>query len=94
MKIAEVISQKSEAKAPEKLCKSRTPDDQLGASQLASCKSQGYRKRSGKKSYKIGKKRVYVSGKKIKLRDLNYWNVDLQEPYFSYIEASIKREKD
>jgi len=35
-----------------------------------------------------------ISGKKIALEDLTYWNVDLQEPYFSYIEASIKREKD
>jgi len=34
-----------------------------------------------------------VSGKKILLENLNYWNVDEQEPYFSYIEASIKREK-
>ena len=33
-----------------------------------------------------------VSGKKIPLEKLNYWNVELQEPYFSYIEASIKRE--
>ena len=33
-----------------------------------------------------------VSGKKINLNTLNYWNVDLQEPYFSYIEASEKRE--
>ena len=24
-----------------------------------------------------------VSGKKIKLQDLNYWNVDLQEAYYS-----------
>ena len=35
-----------------------------------------------------------ISGKKIALKDLTYWNGDLQEPYFSYIEASIKREKD
>ena len=28
-----------------------------------------------------------VSGKKIFLNNLNYWNVDLQEPYFSYVEA-------
>ena len=35
-----------------------------------------------------------ISGKKIALKDLTYWNVDLQEPDFSYIEASIKREKD
>tara|TARA_B100001287_G_C22400672_1_gene397729 strand:- start:431 stop:616 length:186 start_codon:yes stop_codon:yes gene_type:complete len=34
-----------------------------------------------------------VSGKKIQLENLNYWNVRLQEPYFSYIEASKKREK-
>ena len=33
-----------------------------------------------------------VSGKKISLEKLNYWNVELQEPYFSHIEASIKRE--
>jgi len=33
-----------------------------------------------------------ISGKKISLKDLNYWNVELQEPYFSYIEASKKRE--
>ena len=34
-----------------------------------------------------------ISGKKISLNELNYWNVDLQEPYFSYVEASIKKEK-
>ena len=33
-----------------------------------------------------------ISGKIIKLEDLNYWNVDLQEPYYSYVEASMKRE--
>jgi len=27
------------------------------------------------------------------LKDLNYWNVDLQEAYFSFIEAQSKREK-
>jgi len=35
-----------------------------------------------------------ISGKKIPLDQLNYWNVDLQEAYFSYIEASQKREKE
>ena len=35
-----------------------------------------------------------VSGKKISLQKLNYWNVDEQEAYFSYVEASIKKEKD
>ena len=34
-----------------------------------------------------------ISGKKISLDQLNYWNVDRQEAYFSYIEASIEREK-
>ena len=35
-----------------------------------------------------------VSGKKILLQNLNYWNVDEQEAYFSYVEASIKKEKN
>ena len=35
-----------------------------------------------------------ISGKSIRLDELNYWNVDLQEPYYSYKEASIKREKE
>ena len=35
-----------------------------------------------------------VSGKKINLENLTYWNVDLQEPYYSYQEASIKREEN
>ena len=35
-----------------------------------------------------------VSGKKILLEKLNYWNVDLQEPYFSFKEANIKRETE
>jgi hypothetical protein len=35
-----------------------------------------------------------VSGKKISLQNLNYWNVDEQEAYFSYVEASLKKEKN
>tara|TARA_Y100001970_G_C14256763_1_gene876091 strand:- start:4942 stop:5130 length:189 start_codon:yes stop_codon:yes gene_type:complete len=35
-----------------------------------------------------------VSGKKISLENLTYWNVELQEPYFSYKEASIKKDKN
>ena len=35
-----------------------------------------------------------VSGKKIPLQNLNYWNVEKQEAYFSYVEASIKKEKN
>ena len=34
-----------------------------------------------------------ISGKKIALEKLSYWNVDLQEPYFSFVEASQKKEK-
>ena len=33
-----------------------------------------------------------VSGKEIMLQNLNYWNVELQEAYFSSIEA-VKRYK-
>jgi len=33
-----------------------------------------------------------VSGKKIQLENLTYWNVELQEAYFSYKEAQLKRE--
>jgi len=33
-----------------------------------------------------------VSGKLIRLEELNYWNVDLQEPYYSYKEAFLKKE--
>ena len=33
-----------------------------------------------------------VSGKQINLDELTYWNVDLQEAYFSYDEAFIKNE--
>ena len=33
-----------------------------------------------------------ISGKKIALESLTYWNVDLQEPYYSYLEAAKKRE--
>ena len=35
-----------------------------------------------------------ITGKKISLKNLNYWNVDKQEAYYSYIEASSKREKE
>ena len=35
-----------------------------------------------------------VSGKEIMLKNLNYWNVELQEAYYSYKEASEKRENN
>jgi len=55
-----------EAKASAKLCRSSRSNASLGASALASCKSQGYRRREGKKSHKIGDNRKTVGGKKIK----------------------------
>ena len=33
-----------------------------------------------------------VSGKKISLENLTYWNVEEQEAYFSYVEAAKKRD--
>jgi len=35
-----------------------------------------------------------VSGKLISLENLNYWNVELQEAYYSYIEAHQKKESN
>ncbi len=57
-------------KASRALCTSSTPDKDLGASNLASCKSQGLRARDGEKSHLItaGKRkvRIKVGGKRIK----------------------------
>lgn len=57
-------------KAPRSLCVSSKPDSELGASQLASCKSQGLRAREGNKSHLVGhggsSVRITVGGKKIK----------------------------
>ena len=33
-----------------------------------------------------------ISQKKIPLEKLSYWNVEEQEAYFSYVEASIKKD--
>ncbi len=35
-----------------------------------------------------------VSGRKISLENLNYWNVDTQEAYYSYKEAHLKKEEN
>ena len=35
-----------------------------------------------------------ISGKKISLENLTYWNVEKQEAYFSYIEAANNRENN
>lgn len=56
-------------RASRALCTSSKPDADLGASNLASCKSQGLRARDGDKSHKLGKaakSRVKVGGHKIK----------------------------
>ena len=56
-----------EWQASKELCRSTKPNSKLGASALASCKSQGLRTRSGRKSHKVSKNsRVKVGGKKIK----------------------------
>jgi len=34
-----------------------------------------------------------VSEKQILLKNLNYWNVDLQEAYYSPVEAKIRHEQ-
>ena len=55
-----------EEPASRDLCTSGKSDSALGASQLASCKSQGYRSREGGKSHKVGSERIKMRGKKIK----------------------------
>lgn len=69
MKISDIITSNLIEKASRKLCKSNTPNDKLGASNLASCKSQGLRAREGEKSHKLGKQkssRTEVGGRRIK----------------------------
>ena len=68
MKISEIIVERAVAEEPASraLCTSGKPDSALGASQLASCKSQGYRSRDGGKSHKVGSERIKVRGKRIK----------------------------
>ena len=69
MKIYEILENKDtelDEKSSRKLCASTRSDSELGASNLASCKSQGLRARDGKKSHLVGKTRVTVGGKKIK----------------------------
>ena len=34
-----------------------------------------------------------VSNKKIPIKNLNYWNVELQEAYFSPLEVKLRYEK-
>jgi hypothetical protein len=65
-KVSEQDNDLDEEPASRALCTSGKPDSALGASQLSSCKSQGYRSRDGGKSHKVGSERVKVRGKKIK----------------------------
>ena len=58
-----------EEKASRALCLSTKSNKDLGASNLASCKSQGLRAREGKKSHKMGKgpeSRMTMGGHKVK----------------------------
>lgn len=74
MRIQEFVNQEElddlDERASRKLCLSTAPNSELGASNLASCKSQGLRAREGGKSHLIGnaanKVRITVGGKKIK----------------------------
>ena len=73
MRIKDVVTEDSKrkarkarqtrGKASKALCTSSKPDSQLGASQLASCKSQGLRARTGDKPYKN------ASGKSVSSKD-------------------------
>jgi hypothetical protein len=65
-KVSEQDNDLDEEPASRALCTSGKSDSALGASQLSSCKSQGYRSRDGGKSHKVGSERVKVRGKKIK----------------------------
>jgi hypothetical protein len=74
MKINEFVTQEElsaiDEKASKALCGSSKSNKELGASNLASCKSQGLRDREGDKSHLVGKgkssTRITVGGKKIK----------------------------
>jgi hypothetical protein len=65
MKVNEIITEK----ATKALCTSTRSNADLGASNLASCKSQGLRAREGNKSHKMGKSpksRMVMGGHKVK----------------------------
>jgi hypothetical protein len=53
-------------KASRALCKSSRSNDDLGASQLASCKSQGLRGRESSKRHVVGGKRQSIKGMHVK----------------------------
>ena len=55
-----------EWKATRELCKSSRSNASLGASALASCKSQGFRARDTKVKHTLNKKRQNITGRKVK----------------------------
>lgn len=55
-----------EAPASKELCMSSKPDSELGASNLSSCKSQGFRARNSKVKHTIGGKRRSIKGQKVR----------------------------
>jgi hypothetical protein len=67
MRIDELLENREQEladwQASRSLCKSSKPNSALGASALASCKSQGYRRREGKKKHKIGDEWVTMGGR-------------------------------
>jgi hypothetical protein len=71
MRIDELLTDEQDLEdwaASRSLCKSSKPNSALGASALASCKSQGYRRRSHKRKFKLTAKgkRQGIEGKKVK----------------------------
>jgi hypothetical protein len=65
MKVHDIIAERIPTRS---YCKN-TPKDQMGVSDLASCKSRGHVTRDGSKSHKLGPEassRTKVGGKKIR----------------------------
>jgi len=83
MRIRDIVSEESSKKAraarrkrgpaTAKLCKSSKPDSKLGASNLASCKAQGYRARDTGKTQKRGNSRVSLDNIKAKSEKYGGW---------------------
>lgn len=67
MKISEILDPPiQEEPASRELCTSSKPNSALGASNLSSCKAQGYRGRETDKSFIIGGQRRKIKGQKVR----------------------------
>ena len=72
MKLSEITKPRTRTTEPElesasaDLCKSSKSDEELGASNLASCKSQGLRARKSSVKHTIKGKRQSIDGDKVK----------------------------